>query len=269
VIYKRAILASALIVVVFALGAQETVSDAAYRKGLATMKNGDYAEAAAQFRSVAEDPALVPFHGDALIWLAKAELALGREDEATLAVDRFMANWESHPSYPEAVYLRGRLLFMDGEGEKAIILLKGFLGSWPQHALAPAALYWTGESLLSIGYLAEADSIFSELLDRWPGSVKREAARYRRAEIELKYRERELLELLKWSHEEYLKNSEEFYRKEREYEEALAAYQERLSDKGGVERTLLDKTRLLNIKARALALKTWYVEELRRIANER
>lgn len=265
--HKRAFLVSALIAVTCALAAQEVVSDAAYRKGLATMKDGDYAEAASIFRSVAEDPAMVPFHGDALIWLTKAELALGREDEASLAVDRFMANWQSHPSYPEAVYLKGRLLFLDGEGEKAIILLKGFQDSWPRHPLAPAALYWTGESLLSIGYLAEADAAFAELLDRFPGSVKREAARYRRAEIELKYRERELLELLKWSHEEYLKNSEEFYRKEREYEAALAAFQERLTSKGGVERTLLDRSRLLNVKARILALKTWYVEELRRIGD--
>jgi len=48
----------------------------------------------------------------------------------------------------------------------------------------------------------------------------------------LKYRENELLTLLKWSHEESLRVIEEFQRREKAYEQALSVYQRRLSEAG-------------------------------------
>jgi len=42
--------------------------------------------------------------------------------------------------------------------------------------------------------------------------------------------ENELLNLLKWSHEESLRNMEDFRRKESAYDQALSAYQKRIAD---------------------------------------
>ena len=46
--------------------------------------------------------------------------------------------------------------------------------------------------------------------------------------ITLKYRENELLKLLKISHEEYLKALEDFQRREKTYEQSISSYQRKL-----------------------------------------
>jgi hypothetical protein len=58
----------------------------------------------------------------------------------------------------------------------------------------------------------------------YPQSFKVEAARYRLSLIEFKRREEQLLRLLKWSHEDFLKTVEEFRRRQAAYEQELAAY---------------------------------------------
>jgi hypothetical protein len=63
----------------------------------------------------------------------------------------------------------------------------------------------------------------------YPKSAKLEASRYRLSLLEFKKRENELLKLLQWSHEEALKSVEEFRRREKAYEQAIAAYQRKLS----------------------------------------
>jgi len=53
---------------------------------------------------------------------------------------------------------------------------------------------------------------------------------YRLALIDQKQIEAELLELLKWTHEEALNTMEEYQRRERSYEQALISYQKRIAD---------------------------------------
>jgi hypothetical protein len=71
--------------------------------------------------------------------------------------------------------------------------------------------------------------MFSTVVSQYPTSFRVEAAKYRISTIELKYREEELLKLLKWSHEEYLKALEEFKRRETTYEEAITAFQRKIA----------------------------------------
>jgi glycerophosphoryl diester phosphodiesterase len=71
--------------------------------------------------------------------------------------------------------------------------------------------------------------MFTTVVNRYPTSARVEAARYRIALVSLKYREEELLKLLKWSHEEYLKSLESRENLERTYTEIVASYQRQIA----------------------------------------
>ena len=122
---------------------------------------------------------------------------------------------------------------------------------------------------MTLGRLEEADAVFSELLESFPAGIKREAARYRRSEISLLYRERELLDLLKWSHEEYLQDAEDFYRRESEYADAVAEYRNKLGGDTQFEMQRLYTNRLLDSKKKLLTLQEYYVDELLRLSDAR
>lgn len=97
-------------------------------------------------------------------------------------------------------------------------------------SLSPRHSIGGGECLYSLGRLDESDKVFAILIEKYPSSVKLEAASYRRKLISLEFREQELLRLLTLSHEESLYVAEDFRRRERTYEQALAVYQRQAAD---------------------------------------
>jgi polyhydroxyalkanoate synthesis regulator phasin len=74
--------------------------------------------------------------------------------------------------------------------------------------------------------------VFQKVVEGYPTSFKITDARYHLSLIEFKKREDELLKLLKWSHEEALRVTEEYRRREKAYEQAISVYQRRLSAAG-------------------------------------
>jgi tetratricopeptide (TPR) repeat protein len=166
---------------------------------------------------------------DAYYWVSRAYLAIGNYEEAARNLEYFLANFPAHPSFPDALYQKGRLLYLQGDPENSILVLEQFLTEYPDAELAGSAYFWLGECLFSLGQLDEAARVFNTVMREYPKSVKLEASRYRLSLIEFKKRENELLRLLKWSHEEALKSVEEFRRREKAYEQAIAVYQRKLS----------------------------------------
>jgi hypothetical protein len=81
-----------------------------------------------------------------------------------------------------------------------------------------------------MGQLDYARDVFTNVTQDYPRSAKFEASSYRLALIHQKKIEEELLNLLKWSHEESLKAIEEYQRRERSYDQALIAYQRRIAE---------------------------------------
>jgi TolA-binding protein len=138
----------------------------------------------------------------------------------------------------EIPYHKGRALYYLGRYEEALMLLKLYadqIGGLPpagseMAARKSAALYWIGECLYAMGQLDYARDIFTAVTQDYPRSAKFEASSYRLALIHQKKIEEELLNLLKWSHEESLKAIEEYQRRERSYDQALIAYQKRIAD---------------------------------------
>ena len=226
--------------------------------GIDALQGGDYETASGVFRSILTDP-LSSDHSEALYWLIKTDIVLERYDTVSAWVNQFLSDHSSSEHLSEVLYHRARLMHLQGEPDNAIIALGGFIDEYPDSPLVSSAHYWIGEALTSLGRLDEAHAVFSGLIERFPSSSKREAARYRMNEISLLYREKELLELLRWSHEEHLRDVEDFHRRENEYRDALAVHQEDFSEEG---RTRLDTQRLLNAKARLLDLRSAYLDEL-------
>jgi len=251
------------------MSAQDAAGDILLRQGLSDMRSGAVDSAAESFRKIISDGSMQSLYPDALYWLVKTDIVLGEYEEAARAADGFLAAYKKHVYSEEIIYQRGRLLFLEEYPDAAISALGSFMQDYPKSVFVPSALYWSGESLMTLGRLEEADAVFSRLLDQYPASVKREAARYRRSEISLLYRERELLDLIKWSHEEYLRDSEDFYRRDAEYTKLIDDYKSRLMDVDQSGQNLLNTKRLLAEKERLLDIKSYYVDELLRLYNER
>jgi tetratricopeptide (TPR) repeat protein len=211
------------------LCAQTSTGGEQLRTGLLQFKQEQYQDAIRTFRILIFNAQAGERNvADAYYWVSRAYLAIGNYEEAARNLEYFLANFQAHPSVPDALYQKGRLLYLQGDAENSILVLEQFLTDYPDNELAGSAYFWLGECLFSLGRLEEAARVFNTVIVVYPKSIKLEASRYRLSLIEFKKRENELLRLLQWSHEEALKSVEEFRRREKAYEQAIAVYQRKL-----------------------------------------
>ncbi len=199
-------------------------------EGMALFKHQRFSESIISFRNVILNPEAESVKSDAYFWLSKAYMVLGKLDDAERSLEFYLANYPDHGYFSEAFYQKGRLLFMQGDYQSSIQVFQGFIVEYPDSLFVANAYYWIGECLYSLGLLEDSAKIFSKVINEYPRSFKIEAARYKISLIDFKKRENELLKLLKWSHEESLKTIEEFQRREKTYEQAIAAYQRKIID---------------------------------------
>lgn len=195
--------------------------------GLDAYTRSDWSTAILSFRRAVSLPGA---GSEPWYWLAMSELSAGEHETALSDLDRFIASFPTDARIPDVIYQKGRVLHLLGRYEASIQTLYRFISSWPSHSMISSAYYWMGENLYATGRFEEAKSLFTLILDSWPQSVKREAAWYRLAQIKEAGKEEELLKLLKMSHEESLKIIEDYQRREKTYEQAITAYQKRISD---------------------------------------
>jgi tetratricopeptide (TPR) repeat protein len=192
--------------------------------GLAAFKQERYQQAAQSFRQVTALGDDLPAAADAYFWAARSYMAMGQLGEAGRVLDHFLSRYPHHPLFAEGQYQKTRLPFLAKDYEGTIRASEEFIRANPGSPFLPNAYFWAGESLYSLGRLDEAERIFAKVVTDYPQSFKVEAARYRLSLIEFKRREEQLLRLLKWSHEDFLKTVEEFRRRQAAYEQELAAY---------------------------------------------
>ncbi len=213
---------------IFFLSGQSVSSEEFINEGISLFKHKRFSESIISFRNVILNPEAESVKADAYFWLSKAYMVLGKLDDAERSLEFYLANYPDHRYFTEAFYQKGRLLFMQGDYQSSIQVFQGFIIEYPDSLFVPNAYYWIGECLFSLGLLEDSAKIFSKVIDEYPRSYKIEAARYKMSLINFKKRENELLKLLKWSHEESLKTIEEFQRREKTYEQAIAAYQRKI-----------------------------------------
>jgi len=201
-------------------------AEAELKAGLAAFQQQQYQQALQSFRRIIdEEAAQAP---DAEYWSAMTYMALEMLEEADRTLEHYLARYPGHALAAEAQYQKTRLLFLERDYENALQASYEFIRSNPGSPFVPNAYFWIGESLYSLGRLEEAERVFAKVLRDYPQSYKVEAASYRLSLLEFKKREEELLRLLKWSHEEFLRTVEEYQRREKTYDQALAAYQQRV-----------------------------------------
>lgn len=188
----------------------------------------DFAGARQTFQRILDTPSLGSQHPDALLWLARTEMALKAYANASRLLEEFLQKHPAHRLAGEALYEKGRLLHYTEDHENALLALDAFLKLEPPPELTANALFWMGESALALGRWEQAQVLYRTVVERYPMSYKVEASRYRLAMIDMRLREEELLRLLRWSHEELINSLEEFRRRERAYQQAVQAYQRRI-----------------------------------------
>ena len=256
------------LIILIPLGSQTSRGDQLLQQGIEELRLGNFGSSAQFFRAVLRDGTLINYHSEALYWLIPTDINLGNFRDAAEYAERFLRNYPGDDRETDILYHRARLHFFLGDPEKAIIALSDFIAKYPRSSLIPSCWYWIGEALVDIGRLDEADTVFTNLIEQYPYSVKREAARYRRNEIALLFRERELLDILQWSHKEYLRSADAFNQKEIEYRESLKLFEENLDREALLEEKLDQIERLLEIKSSLLDIHKYYRSELLRLIDE-
>ncbi len=198
-----------------------------FMTGLDAYARSDWPAATQSFRRAV---ALNSSNAEGWYWLLMSELSAGDLATSLSDMDRFVVAFPADPRVPDVSYQKGRALFLLARYEESIRELYRFVTSWPDHAMVSSAYYWVGECLYATGRYDEARSVFTRILDTWPDAVKREAAWYRLTLLTQTAKEEELLKLLKMSHEESLRIIEDYQRREKTYDQAITAYQKRISD---------------------------------------
>lgn len=219
-------------------GSRPAPGYARLRRGLEFYQQGRWREAAAEFRRAQDEALDSELKAEALYWIALSGISAKDYAGAVRDMDQLELIAPESKRLREVPYHKGRALYYLGRYEEALMLLKLYadqMGGLPPAgsetaARKSAALYWIGECLYAMGQLDYARDIFTTVTQDYPRSAKFEASSYRLALIHQKKIEEELLNLLKWSHEESLKAIEEYQRRERSYDQALIAYQKRIAD---------------------------------------
>lgn len=227
-----------------------------YLYGLDLFKEAKYEQATRLFKTVLFDADSAPLHGNAAYWLARTYLEREHYTASAEIMEEFLLNYPDNPFLLDGQYYKGRLLYLEEEFDKTIRYFSSFVTTHPEdNPYLANSLFWIGESLYSLGRFEEAEEIYMKILKDYPTSVKVEASQYRISLIEYKFREEELLKLLQWSHEEFLKSSGEYDKKEKEFNQALKVYQDKLVELIATRESYENRLALLQIKEEALRIK--------------
>ena len=229
-------------------------------QGIEEFGAGQFNDALLSFREILLDPRLEPLQPDAYFWIGKSYLALVQYADSIRNFELYLERYPRHLFVEEARYQRGRLLYLQGNPESSIVSLAEFVQEYPDSDFAASAYFWIGEALFLVGELATSREMFGTVVERFPRSAKVEAARYRTSVIDLRQRETELLRLLKWSHEESLRQSEDFQRREADLEQSIASFQRRIVQLEGGEAASVElaerDTRIASMDAALAALRS-------------
>ncbi|MDR0504078.1 MAG: tetratricopeptide repeat protein [Treponema sp.] len=219
------------------LEAQQAPNDFArkFNSGVRLYSSSRMAEAAAEFRGAQEIAVNPDDWAHALYWVILSELAIADYGSAIKDMDELARKAPDSYYNKDMAYHRARAYFNQGFFEEALLLFRQYSENVPsQDGQAAnrraAAFFWMGECLYSMGQFEEAEKFYAWVIARYPGSPKIEAASYRIDLIKQKKIETELLALLRWSHEESLRTSEDYQRKLKTYENAINSYQRRIAE---------------------------------------
>lgn len=189
-----------------------------------------YDESIILFREIilsSNDPTLTR---ESYFWIAKAYMNIDKLSQAEANLEYYLLNYKSTgANYSEAIYQKGRLLYLQEEFQSSIQEFNLFISSYPTHKLVSNAYYWIAMDLYSISHLEDSAYYLNIILTKYPDSPKVEASRYQLKLIEYKKSVLALQNLLKWSQEQYLATLNQFKVKEKALLQAIEEYEKNKS----------------------------------------
>lgn len=219
------------IILSFVIYPNEKEWDKEKQKAEDLYNNGKYDEAIILFREIILSSDNEKLRIESYFWIAKAYININKLTQAEINLEYYLKNYKSVAlNYPEAVYQKGRLLFLQEQYQPAIEQLNTFITDYPNHELISNAYYWIGECLYALGQFDDASNFFNLVISKYPGSIKLEASGYKLRLIEHKKSELTLQNLLKWSQEQYLSALNQFRIKEKTLQQALDEYSKKLNN---------------------------------------
>ena len=206
-----------------------------FHNGLHLYRAERWHDAAAEFRQAQEIAVNANDWAQALYWGILSAMALGDYGSAIRDMDELDRGAPNTGYTREMLYHRARAYYNYGYFEEAMILFQRYSDSVSSDDIEAvdrkaAAFFWIGECLYSMGHFDEAEKFYAWVITRYPNSPRVEVSTYRLDLIKHKKIESELLALLRWSHEESLRTSEDYQRRIRTYEHTLNVYQRRIAE---------------------------------------
>jgi len=203
-------------------------------EGIELFRQRRWSEAIWELRLVQTETPSRQLRAEALFWISIAHISAGEYEQALREMQLLERTYPENHRILQLPYHRGRAFFYLGRYNEAVAQFTQYsnaISSDPFGGVLSAAdtdsrassMYWIGESFLALGRTDEAIEIFSNIVTQYPSSAKFNAAAFRLALVYRKSLETELLHLLRWSHEESLRNMEEFSRRELVYEHLARA----------------------------------------------
>jgi tetratricopeptide (TPR) repeat protein len=184
-----------------------------FNNGTALFQESRWMEAAAQFRQAQEITRNANDWSEALYWTIMSELAAADYGSALRDMDELEKAAIKNNRSTDIEYHRARAYYYLGYYEDALVMFNRFCGATVDEDLRKtSAFYWMGECLYFMGQLEKAEQFYNWIIARYPSSPKCELSFYRIDLIKQKKIETELLTILKWTHEEALRNSENYQR---------------------------------------------------------
>jgi len=206
-----------------------------YQNGTLLFQSSHWFEAAVEFRRAQENASDIEDWSRSLYWVILSELAYSDYGSAIRDMDELERKAPNSVYTRDMAYHRARVYFNQGYFEDALGLFRRYLNSVFEEDSETenrraAAFFWIGECLYTMGQFDEALKFYSWVVERFQQSPKVEVSSYRIDLIKQKKIEAELLALLQWSHEESLRNGEDFQRQIRTYEYTINQYQRRIAE---------------------------------------
>jgi len=198
--------------------------------GVALYRQARWREAIRELTLAQDEAGSTQQFSEALYWLSLAELAASDFNSALRHME--LLGKTGGDRVVDIIYHKGRAYYYLGYYQEAAALFGDYVAVAPasEKERVAAALYWIGECYLSLGQIDKAREYFQIITGQFFDTAKYDAAMYRISLINQKLTEQELLEMLRWSHEDALKSNEEYQRRERMRDQAMNAYQRQISE---------------------------------------
>ena len=147
---------------------RELIQSSFFWLGILSWKRRDFGAAADYFHTVWNHSQFLPreYRGYVLLWLAEAELRLGKFDEAKMSYKAFSERFENDPSILEVSWKMGLCEYRLGNADRAIDIFESFRGQSKDTQLILFTHYLRGEILLAKGDYGSSIRELNALLNK-------------------------------------------------------------------------------------------------------